>query len=200
MTYVIIDIDKCFFYTRCMIEYILLGCLNYGPATGYDLKQMIDHSTAHFWHAHHSQIYTTLRQMESDGLVRSEFIQSEGQPNRRVYTLLEPGQQALQAWLERPMTETTAIKEELLVRMFFSARRDPQKVLAELSLQRDLHKQQLAAYRSSVQKNIESSEHSAPELSRDAVFWQSTLNMGMLYEEMYIAWIDETMRTIEALK
>jgi PadR family transcriptional regulator, regulatory protein AphA len=182
-----------------MIEYILLGCLHYGPATGYDLKQMIDHSTSHFWHAHHSQIYTALRQMESDGLVSSQFIQAEGQPNRRVYSLLEPGKQALEAWLEHPMTEMTPIKEELLVRLFFSAQRDPRKVLAELTLQRELHQEQLAAYHSSVQKNIESSEHHDPRLSRDVVFWQSTLNMGIRYEEMYIAWIDETIRTIEAM-
>ena len=51
-----------------MIKYILLGLLNYQPMTGYDLKQTIDHSVSHFWHAYHSQIYTQLRQMEAERL------------------------------------------------------------------------------------------------------------------------------------
>jgi len=54
-----------------MLKYILLEFLNYRPMTGCDLKKWIDQSTAHFWHAYHSQIYTTLRKMEADGLVQS---------------------------------------------------------------------------------------------------------------------------------
>ena len=47
-----------------MIKFILLGFLNYQQMTGYELKQFMDESIAHFWHAYHSQIYTSLRQME----------------------------------------------------------------------------------------------------------------------------------------
>jgi PadR family transcriptional regulator, regulatory protein AphA len=84
-----------------MIKFILLGFLNYQPMTGYELKQAIDSSTSHFWHAHHSQIYTTLRQMEQEGLVTSVYIQEESQPNRRVYTISDVGKQALSDWLEQ---------------------------------------------------------------------------------------------------
>jgi DNA-binding PadR family transcriptional regulator len=182
-----------------MIKYILLGFLNYQKLTGYELKQSLDSSTSHFWHAYHSQIYTTLRQMEKDGLVSSDYIQEEGSPDRRVYTLTPAGRQELAAWLEQPMTEVSPVKEELLVRLFFSARRDPAKVKAELLLQRDLHQKQLNHYTSALQPEISKNACTYPGLERDAAFWQLTLDMGMEYEKMYLAWIDSSLAKLGSL-
>ncbi len=180
-----------------MIKNILLGFLNYQPMTGYDLKQAIDHSTAHFWHAHHSQIYTTLRQMEQDGLVTSQFIYEEGQPNRRVYTITEAGKVELMNWLDQPMLEMSAIKEDFLVRMFFSGQREPEKIKNELKLQLALHQQKLETYHAIV--DIDENEKSHPRLKRDATFWRATLEMGIRYEEMYIGWLQDTLQMMETV-
>jgi PadR family transcriptional regulator, phenolic acid-responsive transcriptional regulator len=181
-----------------MIKFILLGFLNYQPMTGYELKQTIDESTAHFWHAYHSQIYTTLRQMEGDELVTSRLVREEGRPDQRVYTITPAGQHALQAWLEQTMTEVSPIKEELLVRLFFSAGRDPQQVLTELRLQRELHQEKLSAYQSIAGQII---THAAKEhhvLERDGEFWRLTLELGIRYEEAYVGWLQDAIRKIEA--
>ncbi len=146
MTYVIIYICPFICYTACMIKYILLGFLNYQSMTGYEIKQTMDHSVSHFWHAYHSQIYTTLRQMEADGLVVSEFMHSEGQPDRRVYSLTDAGRAEFKTWLDQSLTEMSPIKEELILRLFFSAGRDKNSVLAELHLQRELHQKKLTEY------------------------------------------------------
>jgi PadR family transcriptional regulator, regulatory protein AphA len=180
-----------------MIRYILLGFLNYQPMTGYDLKQSIDHSTAHFWHAHHSQIYTTLRQMEQDGLVSSQFFYEEGQPNRRVYTISDAGKADLKSWLDQPMLETSAIKEDFLVRIFFSGQREPEKIRTELNLQLELHQHLLETYHAIV--DIDENEKLFPHLKRDAAFWRATLNMGMQYEEMYIRWLKDTLHMVDTL-
>ena len=183
-----------------MIQYILLGFLNYQPMTGYDLKRMLDHSTGHFWHAYHSQIYTTLRQMEKDGLVTSEFMQGEGQPDRRTYTITEEGRGMLTAWLSRPLTESTSIKEELLVRMFFSGQRSNESILAELTVQREIHQQKLAEYRKmQVEMEEDAKNLPLPSLQRDSVFWMSTLKMGLRYEEAYLDWLNEMIQTVRAL-
>ena len=180
-----------------MIQFILLGFLNYQPSTGYDLKQLIDNSTSHFWHAHHSQIYTTLRKMEEEGLVTSVLVQEESVPDRRVYSITAAGRQTLDEWLGQSMTETARIKEELLVRIFFSARRDPQEVLAELHLQRQLHLEKLKAYKRIVETIPHI--HKAPGMEKDPIFWKATLEMGMRFEEMYLDWLSTTIQTIESL-
>jgi len=181
-----------------MIKYFLLGFLNYQPMTGYDLKQTIDHSVSHFWHAYHSQIYTTLRQMEADKLVVSEFVHGEGQPDRRVYSLTDAGRAEFKTWLDQPLTEMSPIKEELVLRLFFSASRDKNSVLSELHLQHDLHQKKLNEYHG-ITPHIEQNAKSAPELARDVLFWKMTLNMGISYEEMYIAWLEKTIQEIERM-
>jgi PadR family transcriptional regulator, regulatory protein AphA len=182
-----------------MIKFILLGFLNYGPMTGYDLKQNLDSSTAHFWHAHHSQIYTMLREMEKDQLVTSQYVEEAGQPDRRIYFITGAGKQALDTWMNQPMTEMPAVKDEFLVRIFFSARREPQKVIDELIMQRELHQKQLEMYRQCIVPIIDSKEHEQLGLGRDAAFWHATLNMGIRYEEAYLEWIGESIRMIESL-
>jgi PadR family transcriptional regulator, regulatory protein AphA len=182
-----------------MIKFILLGFLNYQPMTGYELKQTIDQSTAHFWHAYHSQIYTTLRQLEENGLVTSQMLPGEGSPDRRLYTIQPAGQQALKDWLGTTQTEASPIKEELLVRLFFSAQRDPQDVLTELRLQRELHQKRLDAYQAIVAAMPKHEVHAHPSLQRDQHFWQLTLDMGMRFEITYIAWLEDSIRKIEAL-
>jgi PadR family transcriptional regulator, regulatory protein AphA len=183
-----------------MIKYILLGLLNYQPMTGYDLKQTIDHSVSHFWHAYHSQIYTTLRQMETGGLVVSEFFYAEGQPDRRVYSLTDAGLGEFKAWLDQPLTEMSPIKEELLVRLFFSARRDKKSVLAELYLQRELHQKKLNEYRGLMAREfVGKSENTLPQFEADAPFWKMTLNMGIGFEEMYVAWLNQSILEIESM-
>ena len=181
-----------------MIKYILLGFLNYQPMTGYELKQTIDETSAHFWHAHHSQIYTTLRQMEKDGLVTSRLVQEESAPERRIYTITAPGRKELKAWLDTTLTEVVPIKEDLLVRLFFSAQRDPQKVLAELRLQRELHQAKADAY-DAIAHHMATEVPVRRGLERDKNFWRLTLDMGMRYEAAYLDWLDHSIRTIEAL-
>jgi PadR family transcriptional regulator, regulatory protein AphA len=182
-----------------MIKYILLGFLNYQPLTGYELKQAIDESISHFWHAHHSQIYTMLRQMEGEGLVSSELLQQESLPDRRVYTILPAGQQALKTWLNQTQTEVSQVKEDLLVRIFFSAQRDPQMVLTELRLQCELHQAKLATYHAIREHMTAQAPQMDPSLKRDQQFWRLTLDMGMGYEEMYISWLQSSIEKIETL-
>src|ERR1700740_1459020 len=53
---------------RVSLEHILLGLLRQ-PASGYDLKAVLDHGIGHFWGAELSQIYPSLRRLEKRGLL-----------------------------------------------------------------------------------------------------------------------------------
>ena len=44
--------------------------------------------------------YRTLRQMEKDGMVRSNWDTSEGGPARRVYSITEAGEEYLKFWAQ----------------------------------------------------------------------------------------------------
>ena len=43
---------------------VILGMIALGNQTGYDIKQLVDKSTRHFWAASYGQIYPELRRLE----------------------------------------------------------------------------------------------------------------------------------------
>jgi PadR family transcriptional regulator AphA len=183
-----------------MLKYILLGFLNYQPMTGYDLKTVMEQSTLHFWHAYHSQIYTTLRKLEADGLVASEVEDSDDKLNKRAYTLTDAGRAELRQWLNQPLNELVPIKEDLLVRLFFSGQRDKAAVLAELRQQRHLHAQKLLYYQTLAPEQLAQrflTPESLPILAHESRYWLATLQFGIRYETMYLAWLDDTLALIE---
>jgi len=178
-----------------MLKYALLGFLNYSSYSGYDLKQFMDVSTSNFWHAKQSQIYTTLKKMEKDELVLSHIEPQESRPNRRVYEITETGQRDLRDWLSQPLTTIEPRKETLLLKLFFSAQLDPQTVLTELHLQKNLHQTELATFQTTT-KDVINQFAASEDMQGEAQFWEATRRFGELYAEMFIRWLDETIEEI----
>ena len=180
-----------------MLKYVLLGFLNYTPMTGYELKQFMDESTSNFWHAKQSQIYTTLKSLEEDGMLESHIEEQEARPDRRVYEITDAGRNDLDLWLGQPETGLESRKETLLVKLFFSANTDQEKLLTQLRLLRDLHQGQMEQYETATSEFIRSIADGMPQLAKDAELWDATRRFGVLFEEMYVRWLDETIGRVE---
>ena len=54
------------------LQHGILGFLNYGPCSGYELAKAFHSSVQFFWPAQTSQIYLTLGKLEHAGLVAHE--------------------------------------------------------------------------------------------------------------------------------
>jgi PadR family transcriptional regulator AphA len=180
-----------------MLKFAILGYLNYKSMFGYELKQAMDGSIQHFWHSKLSQIYMTLKQLESDKKLKSEVENQNDKPDRKRYTITDLGRQELQEWLNQSLMEIPQNKDELLLKLFFSANVDMKNILNQLYLMRKLHSKQLDVYKIETKKIILETKKNIPTLARDAVLWEATRRMGEMYETMYIDWLDETIATIE---
>ncbi len=180
-----------------MLKYALLGFLNYHPMTGYELKQNLEVSTAHFWNAKLSQIYAALKSLEKDGWVTSQIKPQEERPDKRIYTLTPEGKHNLRAWLAEPQSEQTQQKHTLLLKLFFSAQTDKVYVLAQLYLQRNLHERQAYFYQTKSRAIIQEILKQSPSLKKEEIFWEATRRFGELYEEMYVKWLNETIQNLE---
>ena len=180
-----------------MLKYALLGFLKYESKTGYDLKQTMDKSTGHFWHAKQSQIYTTLKKLEEDGLLISHPEPQEHRPDRRVYKITESGEKALQEWLLQPVTKLNTAKEILLLKLFFSGTLEKKTILTQLRLLLNLHERQAVLYKTESPDFIKEITAFQPELKQDAQLWEATRRFGELHEKMYIRWLDETIAMVE---
>lgn len=104
--------------SRNTLRSIILGLLGARPMTGYDIKQAFDRAIASYWNAGNSQIYTTLKALEHEGLVESELVIQEHRPNRKLYQLTPQGETELAAWLTEPAPERFT-KDEFLAKLFF---------------------------------------------------------------------------------
>jgi PadR family transcriptional regulator AphA len=101
------------------LKTLCLGLLEISDATGYDIKQMFEHSLHHFHAASYGSIYPALKQLEQEGYVRSRIETGGPHPGKRLFTLTEQGH----AHFIKSLSETEpdeTIRSEFLVLMFFS--------------------------------------------------------------------------------
>jgi len=75
---------------------ILLLMLRQWSSYGYELMEKM--STFGFAAMNPGTFYRTLRQMEKDGMVSSNWDTSEGGPARRVYSITDAGEAYLNYW------------------------------------------------------------------------------------------------------
>ena len=115
---------------------VILGLLASGPKSGYDIKHIVDRSTRFFWRASYGQIYPELRRLEANGLVRGH-AKSRGDRARTEYELTRAGRAALRDWLTSSGELTHEIRDEGLLRFFFSDELEPEEQMANLRAMRE---------------------------------------------------------------
>jgi DNA-binding PadR family transcriptional regulator len=98
---------------------VILGMLSLGLSTGYEIKQLADRSTRHFWTISYGQIYPELRRLEEQGLVVSREDPTGGR-RRTSYALTDAGREALTAWLARGDGLMFEQRCESMLKLFFS--------------------------------------------------------------------------------
>ncbi len=99
--------------------YIILGNLNFGPQSGYDIKKGIESSTGEFWKVNYGQIYPMLKSMVEEGYAILLNEQEEGKRERKVYQITPKGAEEFYEWLAQPINFNNPQGNELLVKLFF---------------------------------------------------------------------------------
>jgi PadR family transcriptional regulator AphA len=160
-------------------SYLVLGLLaREGPSTPYELEQHVGATLGNFWSFPHTLLYSEPPRLAEFGLV-SEMRETEGR-RRRVFTVTPDGISALSAWLDRPSSESTELRDLGLLQLFFA-----DLVPGEARLR--LAEQQLAAHRAKLigyQEDERLERTDAPRKGQRTVeHWRGeTLRMGLLYE------------------
>ncbi len=179
------------------LKHALLGFLNHGPMTGYELKQRFDRSIQHFWNANLSQIYPTLNRMAEEGLLTMRIEYQENRPNRKVYAITDAGREELQRWLRQPL-DLPRLRQPFLIQVFFGDNLEKETLLTQLHHQLRLHQERLAVYQGPMREALQ--HHiKATGLERAGFFWNLTLEAGIHFEEACIQWCQEAIAKIEAL-
>lgn len=178
------------------LAHAILGFLEYGSMSGYDLKKNFDQSVAHFWSATQSHIYKALEDLEREGWVTSQVILQEGKPNRRQYRITEAGRTELQRWLATPLP-MSGPRSAWLIQVFFAHNLNNEEI-ANLFEKRI---ENLRAYLSRLhgaQTNIEENARKVG-LKRAQSLWQLTLDYGIDNYTNEINWLEKTLPAVRKL-
>lgn len=161
-------------------SYALLGMLATREMSGYDIKAFADETVRHFWAISYGQIYPELRQLEQLGLVESQEAAVGGR-RRTVYRPTERGREELEAWLGEPVEATMEIRDELLLRFFFSEHGTPEDrerlLLAMVKRHRDMSRK-LTAHRPQAARHGESTK-------------LEVLDFGVAFHEFCADWLEQ---------
>lgn len=100
------------------VRTLCLTILNFGAASGYEIKKMATESRfSYFIDASYGSIYPALTRLEQDGCVTSREEREPGKPVRKVYSLTKSGRTELLDWLSEPPKPDVFKSEFLLIAM-----------------------------------------------------------------------------------
>lgn len=182
------------------LKYALLGFLLKKSMTGYDLERWIRVSIDYFWPAQLSQVYRTLRQLEEEGLVKSEIAPQESRPDRRVYSATPEALVDMLKWLNELVTERDAVRVPFLVRFFLSGSRSVDDLLTQLRVLRHVYEQHASEYGGEITDNMERAKEAFPHTPLEELVWEQTRRAGEMYTAFWLEWLDETTRKLEDFK
>jgi PadR family transcriptional regulator AphA len=162
---------------------VILGMITLGRRSGYEIKQLVDKSTRHFWAASYGQIYPELRRLEEEGLIRGRPEPSGARP-RTAYDLTAQGEEALRGWLASPADLIYELRDEGMLKLFFSDAA-PEHRLETIRGMRGLYARKHAQLRAIEAKATDMSP--GPRL---------TLEIGLGVTDWMIEWCEATERRL----
>jgi PadR family transcriptional regulator AphA len=112
--------------------YVVLGMLQLGARSGYEIKQAVEVSIRFFWTISQAQIYPSLKRLERDGLIRGRS-EPRGNRPRRVYELTAEGVAVLNEWLGRKEPMPFELRDIGLLKLFFADTLEGDEALALLA-------------------------------------------------------------------
>lgn len=162
--------------------YVILGMVSREARSGYEIKALVDNTTRFFWAASYGQIYPELRRLSAAGLVEG-MDAPRGERKRTVYAITAKGEEELKAWLRQP-PQTFEMREEGLLKLFFSGVLDPGEATATLEAMR--------AYRAGLAERLRELEPKAEEKEHelDDPFPLMVLRGGIEFNEWFAGWCE----------
>lgn len=166
-------------------SYALLGLIDKLPSSsGHELATAADRSFAHFWPISRTLLYRELSRLVRLNWVTATRVEQTRVPSKWIYLITQDGEQALAAWLSRPVGMAGSYRNDVLLRIFFAHRMSPDQVTTLLEDYREMLQAQRVEFAALVDKLSSISTPSA------RVGRVSALH-GLRTVEARLDWIDE---------
>lgn len=180
-----------------MLKHGILGLLNYGDMTGYEIMTVFRDSLSHFWVAQTSQIYRELQKLEEAGWIDVAHIAQDSKPDKNLLSITNEGRAELLCWVKSD-TSKSAIRSPMLMKTFF---RGECSIDENIAFFRALPEKEAVFQNGSENADTVSSEYGKViEDPLKALYWKFTIDFGLMYDEMLREWCENCIRRLEELK
>lgn len=177
-----------------MLKHGILGLINYGEMTGYEIMQTFRDSLNFFWKAQTSQIYRELQTLEQKKWVGKTVVPQQGKPDKNIYSITEEGRCELLRWLsdgDLGIDSRTAI----LMKVFFmgeQSREESIRYFKKLKAYYGMFLESLA----SVPEQIEAYS-SYLDKKEKTLYWKMTVDYGRRNMQMGMEWAQHCIDQLE---
>jgi DNA-binding PadR family transcriptional regulator len=172
-------------------DFAILGMLTLKPMSGYEIRQLMSQSVAHFWSESYGQLYPALKKLESAGLVTKRTEPGQKR-DKHIYTITPTGRERLQEWLAAS-PKPQPPRSELLLKLFFLSPESASVSAEHVSRVRVTALEDLRHFGFLAEK-LRHLHAGNPQLQQ----WLYTLSFGRHRAEAIVDWADETLASLEA--
>lgn len=102
------------------LDHALLGIVDIEPVSGYDIHRLFSTSPMAAFSSSPGAIYPALDRLEKKGLLRATLDASTPTRPRRVYSMTEAGEAALEVWLREPVSRDELVRNPRVPVLRFS--------------------------------------------------------------------------------
>lgn len=172
-------------------RYALLGFLFNEPSSGYEIGQIMEQSTNHFWQESDASIYPMLKKLEDEKKVTSR-TERTGKRERTIFTITASGKKEFEEWMAQPV-KIERSRSELLLKIFFGATAPKEELIKLLHTHHKKLEDQLLAF----QKIEHDIFPNIPDSHPHKLFWKMTLRNGILSARADLKWNNECLEILE---
>lgn len=176
-----------------MLKHGILGLLNYGDMTGYEIMTAFRDSLQFFWSANTSQIYRELQTLKDKGFVQCKRVEQDSKPDKNIFSITDEGRTELQNWLREENYGKRNIG--LLMKVFFSG-----EISRGENIERFRHLQQFCMeYGKGLERGSQAAQSYANVVGdkEKALYWNMTIKFGEKYIQMINEWCEECIEELE---
>ena len=176
-----------------MLKHGILGLINNGDKTGYEIMTVFRDSLKHFWTAQTSQIYRELKTMEKAGWIRPQSVSQAGKPDKNVFSITPAGRGELLRWL-RDDNLPAGIRNPFLMKIFFMGELPVEDNIAFFKAFQEAHVFPDEGKQAFAKADLYQQAVRHPE---KAIYWKLTIEFGRMYEKMQREWCEYCIRELE---
>lgn len=179
------------------LSFGILGFLNYGDMSGYDLVKAFEFSLQLFWHAQSSHIYLELKKLEKKGYICGKTVIQSDRPNKKMFSITETGKKEFMNWLAEGAGEDAVhFKSAFLMKVFFGGNMPPAQsaaMLRKFKTDCEAYLRKIGAAPESIEKYGNNKE------SYQTIYWQFTVDFGYSFIKSCIEWAERCIEKLDGI-